>query len=487
MCVVCRRGFLRGAAGVSAMLAAPVLAAEPTRAVTADTGTLARRGEFLITNAYVMTMDPVTGDVPGGSVHVRDGEIVAIGKGIEAPSARVLDGGGMIVMPGLVETHWHMWNTLLRSMAIDVQKYGYFPTSAFLGMRYTPSDMYIGTRLATAEALNSGITFVHDWCHNPRTPEHARENLRALSESGIRARFSYGPARGIPVTETLNLDDFRRMAREWKSFSNEDLLTLGLAWRGVQYSVTDTTGKMVVTSIPPEVYRAEYDAARNLGLPITAHANIGLKIDFGHVAALQKLGMLYKDLQLVHMISSTPEEIDMVAAAGASVSFSPFTEMRTGFGIARPMDYLAKKIPVGLSVDTTTLSGNADMFGIMKVTENIANGVALSEFAMSARTALELGTIGGARSMGMDDRIGSLTKGKRADIIMVRTDEADMGMFTDAPNMIVGAAQPSNVDLVMVDGRIVKENGKLVGIDVARAAKDANAANAALRQRAGWW
>jgi cytosine/adenosine deaminase-related metal-dependent hydrolase len=277
-------------------------------------------------------------------VHVRNGAIVAVGRGLAVPGAEVIDADGMIVLPGLVETHWHIWNTLLRSMAIDERKFGYFPTSAGLGQHYLSSDMYQGTRLSAAEALNAGITFVHDWCHNPRTPEHAEENLRALRESGIRARFSYGPARGIPVSQPVNLADIERLHGAWASYANDGLLSLGLAWRGVQYAVTAPDGKMAFQPIPPEVYRKEYDTARRLGIPLTAHVNIGPKIDFGHVAALAKLDLLYRDLQLIHMISSTPEEIDMVAAAGASVSFSPYTEMRTGFGFPKASAYLDKAV-----------------------------------------------------------------------------------------------------------------------------------------------
>jgi cytosine/adenosine deaminase-related metal-dependent hydrolase len=390
-------------------------------------------------------------------------------------------------MPGLVETHWHMWNSLLRSMSGDERKFGYFPTSAGLGRHFLPSEMYAGTRLATAEALFSGITTVHDWCHNPRTPEHADENLRALRESGIRARFSYGPARGIPVTETVNLADIERLHRDWRSYSNENLLTLGLAWRGVQYAVTSPDGKMEFKAIPEEVYRKEYDAARSLGIPLSAHVNIGPKVDFGHVAALDKLGLLYPGLQLIHMISSTPEEVQAVAKAGSSVSFSPYTELRIGFGFPNASQYLDAGVPVGLSVDTTTLSGDANMFAIMKAVQNVDNASANNEFKLTARRALEMGTILGAKSLGLDDRIGSLTKGKRADLIMVNTRDLNLGVFTDPAHLIVEAAQPANVALVMVDGRILKDRGRLTAMDTKQVVAEANAANMAVRKRAGWW
>jgi cytosine/adenosine deaminase-related metal-dependent hydrolase len=380
-----------------------------------------------------------------------------------------------------------MWNSLLRSMSGDERKFGYFPTSAGLGRHFVPSEMYAGTRLAAAEALFSGITTVHDWCHNPRTPQHADENLRALRESGIRARFSYGPARGIPITETVNLADIERLHRDWRGYSNENLLTLGLAWRGVQYAVTSPDGKMEFKAIPEEVYRKEYDAARSLGIPISAHVNIGPKVDFGHVAALDKLGLLYPDLQLIHMISSTLEEVQAVAKAGSSVSFSPYTELRIGFGFPNASQYLDAGVPVGLSVDTTTLSGDANMFAIMKAVQNVDNASANNEFKLTARRALEMGTILGAKSLGLDDRIGSLTKGKRADLIMVNTRDLNLGVFTDPAHLIVEAAQPANVALVMVDGRILKERGRLTAMDTKQVVAEANAANMAVRKRAGWW
>lgn len=476
-----RRAFLRAAAALGTLpVIAPAFGQQQKKKLPA-------RGEYLIRNAHVITMDAATGDIAGGDLHIRNGEIVAVGKGLKAAKATLIDGRGMIVLPGLIETHWHMWNTLLRSMSGDERKYGYFPTSAGIGRYFVPKDMYAGTRLAATEALNAGITTVHDWCHNPRTPEHAEENLRALRESGIRGRFSYGPARGIPVTETVNLADIQRLKGAWDQYSNEGLLTLGIAWRGVQYAVTSPDGKMEFKAIPEEVYRKEYDTARSLGIPLSAHVNIGPKIDYGHVTALDKLGLLYKDLQLIHMISTTPEEVQMVAKSGASVSFSPYTELRIGFGLPNASQFLDAGVPVGLSVDTTTLSGDANMFAIMKAVQNVDNAVAYNEFKLTARRALEMGTILGAKSLGLDDRIGSLVKGKRADLIMVNTRHPNLGVFTDPAHMIVEAAQPSNVELVMVDGRILKERGRLTAVDVKHVVAEADAANAAVRKRANWW
>jgi len=150
-------------------------------------------------------------------------------------------------------------------------------------------------------------------------------------------------------------------------------------------------------------------------------------------------------------------------------------------------EYLDAGVPIGLSVDTPTLSGNADMFAIMKVIQNVENARALNEFKITARRVLELATIGGARSMGIDDQVGSLVPGKRADVIMVNTRHINLGVFTEPAHMLVEAAQPSNVDTVIVDGRVLKRAGQLTSIDTESVVDDARRALTAVRQRADWW
>jgi 5-methylthioadenosine/S-adenosylhomocysteine deaminase len=469
---VLRLGAALGALGIAGDAHAQVPAPpQPAR--------LPARGNFVIRNAHVMTMEPDTGDIVGGDVHVKDGLIAAIGQYLEAPGSNTIKGEGTIVLPGLVETHWHMWNTLLRSMSGEKAELGYFRTTAALGQKYEPSDMYQGTRLAAAEALNSGITFVHSWCHNIRSPAYAEADLRALRESGLRARFSYGPMQAHPNTQTIDLEDLERLNRNWGSYSNGGLITLGMAWRG-------QGGNNPATAVPPEIYTKEIETARRLGLPITLHAS-GSRPAAGQVDRLGKANLLGKDMQIVHGIVLTAEEIAAIKAAGASVSLSPTTELRIGFGFPQTANLLAAGIPVGLSVDTVELSGNADMFGIMKFIQNIENARSESEFKLTARRVLELATIEGARSMGLADTIGSLKPGKRADLIMVSTRDINLAVFGDPAHMLVTAAQPANVDTVVIDGRILKRSGRLVHLNVAQIATDAANANAALRKRANWW
>jgi 5-methylthioadenosine/S-adenosylhomocysteine deaminase len=254
MCNLCRRHFIRGAAafGAASLFATPRLA----RAQSVAAG-LPARGEFVIRNGHVMTMDNALGDIAGGVVHVRDGEIIAVGREVSAPGAQVIDATDMIVLPGLIETHWHMWNTLFRSFSGDEQAHGYFPTVARYGALMTPDDMYQGARLSAAEAINSDMTTVHDWCHNIRSREYAERDIQALKDTGVRARFSYGWAQGQDDNEMLKIADIEALHRDWKNHSNGGLITLGLGWRGM----------FRAGPLPENVYRTEAEAARRMGDP----------------------------------------------------------------------------------------------------------------------------------------------------------------------------------------------------------------------------
>ena len=442
--------------------------------------------DLIIRSGHVVTMDPGLGDIPDGDVLVTGGRIAAVGAGLDAaalgaPQARELDARGMIVAPGLVETHWHLWNTLLRSMSGGMpgedRPAGYFPVSLGLGQVFTDEDNYHGTLLACAEAINSGITTVHDWSHNVRGPAHAEAELRALAEAGLRARYSYGYSAGHPNDQVMDTGGLRALHRGWKAgFGAGGLLTLGVACRG-------PGGSNPAMRVPPGVYQREMATARELGLPVTVHAS-GPPAAAGQIAALAGAGLLGPDLQVVHANSATAAEIAQLAEAGCAVSLSPFSELLIGYGLPQTAQLLAAGIRVGLSVDTTALTGNADMFAIMKLTQGLINATAHQEFACTARQALALGTIEGARSLGLDAVTGSLTPGKRADIILVATGHPNLGVLTDPARLLVTAAQPGNVDTVLANGQILKRGGALVTLDGERITAQAREALAGIRSRA---
>jgi cytosine/adenosine deaminase-related metal-dependent hydrolase len=329
--------------------------------------------------------------------------------------------------------------------------------------------MYVAGRLAAAEAVNSGITFVHDWCHNVRSPDYAAAALRALAEAGIRARFSYGSPTGASNDASIDLADLARLRERWSEQNNDGLLTLGLAWRGAASAATVR----------------DYEVAKELGLPISVHAN-NYQTSAGGIQQLASRGLLTPGMQVIHAVWCTPEEIKALAANRVTVSVSPYSEMRIGFGFPVVADLLAGGVTVGLSVDTPALSGSADMFAIMKAIQNIENGRALDEFKVTARRVLELATIDGARSMGIGDVVGSLTPGTRADLIMVDTRAVNLAVMTEPAHMLVEAAQPANVDTVIIDGRIVKRGGRLANVEVGDVIDSAARALTGLRRRSGW-
>jgi len=465
-------------------------------------------GNVLIRGGYVLTMDSA-GDIPGGDVHVRDGEIVAIGENLDAPGADVIDAAGKIVAPGLVDTHWHMWNTLLRGLSDGVPTgespvrsgsaspggrtsrtgdsrppsppapgtpRGYFVTCVALGRRFLPGDTYAGTRLACAEAVDAGITTVHDWAHNIRGIDWAEAGLRALSESGLRARFSFGYETGHQNDHLMALDDLTRVAAAWPAYSVAGRLHLGMAWRG-------TGGSNPAMRVAPGLYREEIETARGLGLPVSVHA-CGPRHAAGQLAAYAAEGLLGPDLQVVHLNNASAEEIALAAEHHTPASVSPFTELQIGYGPPVTGELLAAGVPTGLSVDTTMLSGNADMFAIMKVTQGCANARAYDEFALTARDVLRLATIEGARTLGLDAVTGSLAPGKRADIIVVSVDAPNLGLLTDPARLLVTAAHPGNVETVLADGRVVKRSGELTSYDVGEVTRSARAALAGVLTRA---
>lgn len=439
-------------------------------------GQLPPRDEFVIADAYVMTMDRAAGDLARGAVHVRNGEIVAVGETVDAPGVARISGAGRIVMPGLVDTHWHCWNTIFKSFAGDVPEHGYFATVARLGMRMEPADMYQAARFSMAEAINSGTTFVHDWCHNVRSKDHGDADLRAIAESGIRARFSCGWPQGLPDTDASDPAPLESYARDWARYANGGLIDLGAAWRG----------HFRATPIPEKIHRAEFDNARRLGLPITVHSGSAHGRAAGQIGALAKAGQLGPDVQIIHGLAAQPDEIAAMKEAGAVISFSPGTEPRIGFGLSLLSECLEAGIPVGASMDTSVLAGSASMFAVLKMLRDIENGVWENEFKLTARRALEIGTIDGARSLGLDGKIGSLTPGKRADLIMINPDTLNMGIISDYAHAVLECTMPENIDTVVVDGRVLKRGGKLTVVDPQEVIRGARAALAGIRTRAAW-
>ena len=454
-----RRAFVQRVAGLGgATLAGAMptaLAAQQPRPA-GDRRALPPRTEFVIRNACVLTMDGGIGDLADGDVHVRNGVIVAVARNVRAPGATSIDGRGTIVLPGLVDTHWHMWTTFLRSMAGDRTEDGYFPVTTRYGQAMKPEDMYRSTRLAAAEAIYSGTTTVNDECHNVRSYEHAVADLDALRELGIRARWSFGAYRGLAAGQPRDMGIFRRLHDEWSRHAGDGVIALGLTAGGAGTPSDPLPAERLALA------QREFNVARELGLPISTHLSAKENTPPGWVEASEKAGFLGPDVLLIHVLSASPAEMRILARTGTHVSVSPGSELRIGYGLTKATAFTDAGVNVGVSVDTTPLTGSCHMFGILKLLRNAENAKAFDEFKLSARRALEMGTIDGARALGLDDRVGSLTPGKRADLIMVTTNTLNMGVFTDPAHLIVEAAEPANVDTVVIDGRILKRGGHMV-------------------------
>jgi 5-methylthioadenosine/S-adenosylhomocysteine deaminase len=470
-----RRGFMGGAAAVGSVGATGGVAQAEDRqglATEATTGRLPGREEFVVRGAYVLTMDPALGDLSPADVHVREGRIVAVGKNLRA-RGREFDGRDTIVMPGLIDTHWHMWTTLHRSLAASSPDNAYFALNLRLGPHVRPQDIYNGVRLALVEAISSGITTVHDWAHNIRGPAWADANIRAHVSLGLRGRFSYGPSQGHPADQTIDLDDLQRVHDEWFASGRAGSLRLGLAGRSPG-------------TVPPSVYRAEFEKTRELGLPVSYHA--ASNRDQGRQRMIETLdgeGFLGPGTQIIHALFATEAERKAMGRSGTSVSSSPWSELLIGYGVPPIAELMSEGVLLNLSVDTLPLTGTAEMFSVMRLMLGLARGQAEQEFALTARRVLAMATIDAAKGLGLSDVTGSLTPGKRADLILVRTDDANIAPFTDAPNMIVLAAQPHNVDTVVVDGRILKHRGRLTTVDADQVVAEAEESLTAVLDRAG--
>ena len=312
-CGLHRRGVLGLAGGFAAALGLGRLqGAQAQGAAPAASTALPARGEFIVRGGHVLTMDANLGDLPNGDVHVRDGAIVAAGVNVDAPGAQVIDGRDMIVMPGFIETHWHLWCTALRLIIrADDPSEGYFPTTIRVGRHFTPQDSYVGVRLGVAEGLLSGITTVHDWSHNTVSPQHADAELQALRDIGIRARFSYGTGQGYAADRTMDLTDLARVQQQW----TDGMLSIGACLR--------TPGAAGARgSIPVELFRTEFDAVCKLGLQATIHCGPKNLIDL-----MGRNNLLGPDLLLVHPQGMTADELRMIGETRSPWSIAPVIEM----------------------------------------------------------------------------------------------------------------------------------------------------------------
>jgi cytosine/adenosine deaminase-related metal-dependent hydrolase len=424
---------------------------------------------ILIRGGTVLTMDPRLGDLEPGDVLIEDDRIVAVDRNIDA-DAEVVDATGRIVIPGFIDTHRHTWEAAIRNCAPNATLDDYFVEvlDTFAPL-YRAEDVYASNLAGSLECLNAGITTLVDWSHINNTAEHPDAGVRALQETGIRAQYAYGSANTsladywFESSIAIPGDDVRRV-RETYFSSDSGLLTMALATRGTGFC-------------KDEVVLSEWRLARDLGIPLTVHVAMGrLAGRFGMIQALSKLGLLGPDTTYIHCCYFSDEEWQLVADSGGTISVAPQVEVQMGHGwppVVKAMEYGLRP---SLSIDVvTTVPGDMftqirSAFGSERARVNAVwwERNEPAQGLLTARQMLEMATVNGAHVAGLEDRTGSLTPGKQADVVILDATAINMAPIHDPVAAVTLCADVSNVESVLVAGEFRKRDGRLLA-DVARA------------------
>jgi cytosine/adenosine deaminase-related metal-dependent hydrolase/ribose/xylose/arabinose/galactoside ABC-type transport system permease subunit len=419
----------------------------------------------IIRGGTVITLDPKLGVLKKGDVLIEGKKIIEIAPSIEANGAKVIDATDMIVMPGFIDTHRHIWEGLLRNIGTDVPLEGRVSYITFvlgrLGRAYRPQDAYAGNIVSAFGAIDAGITTLLDWSHIQASPEHTDAVIQALKDSNMRAVFAYGfPWWG--KWEPKQPGWFVRAARAHFT-SKDQLLTYALAAAGPEF--TDF-----------EVTRAHWSLARSVDARITAHVGVGT---FGQRRKVEEFGRKGPDLMgpdstYIHCTTLNDTEIQMIVDSGGTVSLAAPVEMMMGHGMPPTQKFLDRGLKPSLSVDVET-NVPGDMFTQMRglitlqhtlIHERRLAGEKNVPNLITDQDVLEMATIEGARANGLDHKVGTLTPGKEADIVMLRTDRINVTPLNDPIAAVVWGMDTSNVDTVMVAGKILKQGGLLHNVDM---------------------
>ena len=422
-------------------------------------------GRKLIKNGIVLSLDPQIGEISGGDVLIEGERIVEVGRGLEADGAEIIDASSMIVMPGFVDSHRHIWEGVLRNIGTDVPLEGRSSYISHvlhkLAPAFRPEDAYMGNLVSALGAIDAGVTTLLDWSHIQGSPAHTDAVVQALEDSGMRAVFAYGfPWWG--KWEERQPSWFVRAATE--HFSTKDqLLTLALAAPGPEF--TDF-----------EVARDHWKLARESDARISTHVGVGSYGLDSKVEQFARAGLLGPDTTYIHCTTLNDTEIQMIVDTGGTVSLAAPVEMTMGHGMPPIQKFLDRGLNPSLSIDVET-NVPSDMFNQMRSVLALQRTIAAGEgkAPITARDVLAFATIEGAKANGLDEKVGTLTPGKQADIIMLRTDRMNVTPLNDPATAVVTSMDTGNVDTVLIAGRIMKRGGELLHVDwpaVSRLASD---------------
>jgi 5-methylthioadenosine/S-adenosylhomocysteine deaminase len=462
----------------STLLGATALGGVLPSGFAAAQGSPVPRGSYLIKNGAVVTVDAALGILPRADVLVRDGRIEAVGPDLTAAGAEVIDAADMIVMPGFVDTHYHMWSALGRNFIGD-GGFGYFPAKNATSKLYGADDFYNSVMLGLVELANAGITTVHNWSHNTRTPAHADAELRAHRDAMLRARYAYGHIDQMPRDQVVDFTDIDRVKREYFAGGTafEGLLTFGVNLRGLSQSTEAT-------------YHQDMKAAMERGLPVAIHASQAPP-NTVDAEDYERRGWLGPKLLVCHYIPARDIDAEILARTKTPLSYATHSEFRLGVaGDPRAALLRMRKagVLISLSFDASSIAP-PNMFETMRFTWNMGipwRGTPTEGLpAVGFREVIEMATLNGAKALGLGEVTGSLSVGKRADIILIRTNDINIAPLANIETTVVQSATPANVDTVLVDGRIVKRHGRLVAYDVEKVVRDAKASSLRIRAAAG--
>jgi 5-methylthioadenosine/S-adenosylhomocysteine deaminase len=412
----------------------------------------------LFKGGIVVTMDADVPNLAAGDVLVEGDRIVAVEANIQAGGAAVIEAANKIVLPGLIDAHHHSWLGVMRRLMPDVDDlFEYIDVVAEkLGAHYRPIDMYVSTKLTGVASLDAGVTTIIDACHSSRSPEHTDAALESLDSLGIRALHMVGAAMDQRASAAHLPRDLERLALSW-----------------------NTTDSLVRVGLFGQLNLDWWKVARGLKLQILSE----------FIGDLARLGPQFAQPGILgpHNIfnhcTRVPEETwKLFAAAGVNITVNPRSDALFGFdddGFAyqKAVDH---GLAPALGIDLDTAFGS-DMFGEMHalfgqqraaMRNRRFRGEADVPAPISVDDVLRAATVNGARAAGLENSIGTLTPGKQADIIMLRTSGVAVFPVTNAIGTIVQAVERSDVDTVMVAGVLRKLNGKLIGVDIGKLAAE---------------
>ena len=420
----------------------------------------------IIRGASIVSMDARLGDFAKGDILIEDDRIADIGAKLEAPGAVVIDAAGMIAIPGLINAHMHTWQTGLRGVAGNWTVLEYFKNMhAGLATLFTPEDIYIANLVGALNQINCGTTTLADWCHNNPTPAHTDRGIDGIAESGIRATFFHGSPKPDPKPGQKPFWEVPHPRSEVERllktrFAGKDgLMSLGLAILGPHYSTYD-------------VAVDDFKLAREFGLIASMHcAGAAARVPDGW-DRLAGDGLLGDNNNIVHGNDLTDAQLQFMLDKGVTFSLTPETEMFQGHGFAITGRLRKLGAQPSLGVDLESCVGG-DMFTVARMAmasqrafdnaESKATQNKLPDTStITAREALAWITIEGAKMLKQESRIGSLTPGKQADVVLIRASDLNMQPMHDPVTAVVTQTSLANIDTVLVAGEVKKSGGKLL-------------------------